>query len=279
MDGLNAAEIGGVTAPLNFLEPMAQKPVFYNYQPPAGVPQRTGRNQTHTVRVHDGRAIADALSLDRQGFVLLRRPTAVRDFYDEDQVARVYYPECERLMREATGAHRVLAFDHITRNAAMAAVAGSGVKMPAKRVHNDYTATSAPQRVRDLMGADAAELLRHRFAIINLWRPIRGPLLESPLALCDAQTLADANLVSSDLLYPDRAGEIQSITYSPQQRWYYFPKMTADEIVLIRCFDSGLDGPHRFSAHGAFDDPNSPVAAPPRESIEVRTLVFFPAGA
>ena len=195
MDGLNATDVPGVTAPLNFLEPMAEKPVAYNYQTPPGVPPRTGRSETHSVTVHDGRAIADALALDRQGFVLLQRPTAVRNFYDEAEIAAIYYPECERLMKEATGAHRVVAFDHITRNAAMAAVAGSGVKMPAKRVHNDYTAKSAPQRVRDLLGDAAEERLKHRFAVINLWRPIRGPLLESPLALCDAQTLAEENLI------------------------------------------------------------------------------------
>jgi hypothetical protein len=145
-------------------------------------------------------------------------------------------------------------------------------------VHNDYTAWSSPQRVRDLMGDEAEELLKHRFAIINLWRPIRGPLLESPLTLCDAQSLAEENLIASDLKYPDRTGETYSITYNPNQGYYYFPEMQADEAVLIRCLDSALQGPRRFSAHTGFDDPNSPADAPPRESIEVRTLVFFPPG-
>ena len=181
-------------------------------------------------------------------------------------------------MQTATGAARVVAFDHIVRNAAIAATKGSGIKMPAKRVHNDYTAWSSPQRVRDLMGEEAEALLENRFAIINLWRPIRGPLLESPLALCDAQSLEEQNLIASDLKYPDRTGETYSITYNPNQRYYYFPTMRPDEAVLIRCFDSALEGPHRFSAHTGFDDPESPAGAPPRESIEVRTLVFFPPG-
>jgi hypothetical protein len=181
-------------------------------------------------------------------------------------------------MKEATGASRVVAFDHIVRNEAKAAIKGSGVKLPAGRIHNDYTAKSAPQRVRDLMGNEAEDLLKHRFAIVNLWRPIRGPLLKSPLALCDAQSLAEDSLISSDLRYPDRTGEIQAITYNPGQRYYYFPRMQAEEVVLIRCFDSARQGPARFSAHGAFDDPQSPPDAPPRESIEVRTLVFFAPG-
>ncbi len=169
---------------------------------------------------------------------------------------------------------RVHVFDHIVRNAARMAK-GSRIKGYAGRVHNDYTAWSAPQRVRDLMGDEAEELLRHRYAEINVWRPIAGPLLRSPLALCDAQTLTEENLVASELRYPDRTGETYAVTYNPAQRWYYFPRMMPDEAVLIRCFDSARSGAARFSAHGAFDDPNTPDDAPPRESIETRALVFF----
>jgi hypothetical protein len=275
MDGLVSTDLKGVIAPLTFLAPMAEKPFSHNYEPPPGVPLRNGRPEAHQVTVRDARPIAGSLSLDREGFVLIRRPTAAKDLYDEAEIASVYYPECERVMQEATGATRVVAFDHIVRNEAKAAIKGSGVKLPAARIHNDYTAKSAPQRVRDLLGDKAEDLLKHRFAIVNLWRPIRGPLLKSPLALCDAQSLADDNLISSDLRYPDRIGETQQITFNPGQRYYYFPHMEAEEAVLIRCFDSALQGPARFSAHGAFDDPQSPPDAPPRESIEVRTLVFF----
>lgn len=279
MDGLAVADLKSVVAPLNFLVPMAEKPVAYNYEPPAGTPQRTGGSEEHRVAIRDARPLIGQLSLEKEGFVLLRHQTAVKDFYDEEEIQSVYYPECERVIKEATGAARVVAFDHIVRNAAMAAVKGSQIKLPAKRVHNDYTAWSSPQRVRDLMGAEAEELLQHRFAIINLWRPIRGPLLESPLTLCDAQSLSEENLIASDLKYPDRTGETYSITYNPGQRYYYFPKMQADEAVLIRCFDSALEGARRFSAHTGFDDPTSPPDAPPRESIEVRTVVFLPPGA
>jgi len=279
MDGLASVDLKSVVAPLNFLAPMAKKPVAYNYEPPPGTPQRTGRNVEYQVTIRDARPLVDRLSLDKEGFVLLHHQTAVSNFYDEEQIRSVYYPECERVMKEATGAARVVAFDHIVRNAAMAALEGSCVKIPAKRVHNDYTAWSSPQRVRQLMGEEAEELLKHRFAIINLWRPIRGPVLESPLALCDAQSLSEEDLVASDLKYPDRTGETHSITYNPKQRYYYFPKMQADEPVLIRCFDSAREGAARFSAHTGFDDPTSRPAAPPRESLEVRTLVFFPPGA
>jgi hypothetical protein len=133
-----------VVAPLNFLVPMAEKPVAYNYEPPPGTPVRTGKSETHRVPIRDARPMIGDLSLDKEGFVLLHHQTVVTNFYDEEQITSVYYPECERVMQAATGAARVVAFDHIVRNAAMAASKCSGIKIPAKRLHNDYTAWSSP---------------------------------------------------------------------------------------------------------------------------------------
>jgi hypothetical protein len=132
------------------------------------VPARNGQMIEYKVTVRDARPVNVALSLDREGFLLLRHQTIATDLYDETIITSVYYPECERMMQQATGASRVVAFDHVVRNTAKAAVKGSGVKVPAGRVHNDYTAWSAPQRVRDLMGDEAEELLKHRFATNNV---------------------------------------------------------------------------------------------------------------
>ena len=156
MDGSAVSDLKSVVAPLNFLVPMAEKPVAYNYTPPQGVPARTGKSEEHRVTIRDARPLTGQLSLDKEGFVLLHHRSAVKNFYDEDEIKSVYYPECERVMTEATGAARVVAFDHIVRNAAMAALEGSCIKLPAKRVHNDYTAWTSPKRVRDLMGDDHA---------------------------------------------------------------------------------------------------------------------------
>ena len=209
---MSTLPVTGIIAPLNFTVPIAEKPYSYNYEPPPGVPVRNTSEETHEVKVLDARAVNDHLSLDREGFVLLRHPTAAKDLYDEGELARVYYPECARLIKDFTGATRVHVFDHIVRNAARMGN-GNAIKGYAGRVHNDYTAWSAPQRVRDLVGADAEELLRHRYAEINVWRPIRGPLLRSPLALCDATTLSEENLIGSELRYPDRSGETYVVIY------------------------------------------------------------------
>jgi hypothetical protein len=268
------APAGIVSAPLNYLVPMAERPVNYNYEPPPGVPWRTGQYVAQTVPIVDGRTSAEPFSLDKQGFVLLRHESAVHDFYDAEEVKRRYHVEVEQLVKQVSGAARVVVFDTTVRSA-LVKQPGGAVREPARRLHNDYTEKSGPQRVRDLLPEEADTLLKRRFAMINVWRPIVGPVLDTPLALCDARTIAPSDFVATDLKYPDRTGEIYSVTFSPSQRWYYFPRMQRDEAVLIKCYDSARDGRARFTAHGAFDDPTTPANALPRESIEVRTLVFF----
>ncbi|MGA2410460.1 MAG: CmcJ/NvfI family oxidoreductase [Candidatus Binataceae bacterium] len=272
----NIANVTGdlLLAPLNYLAPMDEKPYSYTYKPADGTPATNRKIEAHTIAVHDGREAADQLSLDHEGFELHHDPSRVKDFYDDEEVRSVYYPECERLLKEATGASRVVVFDHIARNAARAKT-DKNVKLPAKGAHKDYTDASGPQRVRDFFPEEAGELLKHRFAIINVWRPIAGPVQESPFALCDAQSIDPADFVPSALIYPHRRGEILSIRYNPNHRWFYFPHMQPDEALLLKCYDSADDGRARMTAHTGFDDPTSARDAPPRESIETRAFVFF----
>jgi hypothetical protein len=266
-----------VDAALNYQAQTLERPVSYQYTPPPGVPQTTRQSDPRMTPIYDGRSIADQLSLDLQGFAFIHHRSAVTDFYDERQVREIYYPEMERLVKEFTGAAKTLVFDHIVRSVPKLKRGEQGVKPPATAVHNDYTLKSAPQRVRDLLpAAEAEELLKHRFAVINVWRPIRGPLLDAPIAVCDARTISLKDFVASDLRYPDRNGEVFTVTYSPEHRWYYFPKMQVNEALLLKCYDSARDGRARLTAHTAFVDPTTPADEPGRESIEVRALVFYP---
>jgi hypothetical protein len=261
---------------LNYLAPMTEKPMNLAYDPPPGVARSTGVPEPHRVTIYDARPVAARLSLDGEGLTLVEHRSAVKDFYDEDELFRVYYPEAERLVAEATGANRVLVFDHTIRRRVWGGVdrKPGTPRQPVTSVHNDYTVKSGPQRVRDLMGEEADELLRHRFEMINVWRPIRGPLRDAPLAVCDATSVAPADFVLSDLVYRDRTGETYRVRYNPEHRWFYVPEMRADEAILIKCYDSAEDGRARFTAHSAFEDPTAPADMLPRESIELRTLVF-----
>ena len=263
-----------VEAPLTYLADAKVKPVTYNPPPGTGLVRREGNYGNFSTRIANARPIAGELSLDREGFLLARHETAVRDFYDQAELRSVYYAEVERLVARATGAAKVIVFDHTIRTAERAVE--RGYRAPVSMVHNDYTERSGPQRVRDLLpAAEAEERLKRRFVEINVWRPSRGPVEAWPLALADASSVAPAELVTCDLVYADRTGEIYYGVHSPKHRWYYFPRMQRNEAVLIKCYDSETDGRARFSLHTAFDDPTTRAAAPPRESIEVRTLAFF----
>jgi hypothetical protein len=271
VDGLSSVE--GV---LNYFKPSAEKPRTYTYNPPPpGEPMSTVVSEPRTVPIHDARPVLAQVSLDREGFNLIRFDTAVTDFDDEDAVKAVYYPEIERAMKAATGADRVFIFDHtIRRHIAGAKDDRIGPRQPVPRIHVDHTVNSGPQRVHDFLPDEADELLRGRVQIINLWRPIRGPVRDFPLAVCDASTVDFGDLVGADHIYRHRVGETYQVLYNPAHRWFYVPEMRSDEALLLKCFDSRTDGVARFLPHTAFVDPATPADAPPRESIEVRTLVF-----
>src|SRR5579862_6565429 len=265
-----------IDADLHYLARIAERPFTYTFDPPPNARRSNIEAETHTVPIYDLRPVAPTLSIDREGFELLQSPTAMGDFYDDEQVRRIYYPETERLIAQATGASRVFIFDHTVRRRVRGAEDRSAgtPRQPATRVHVDHTAKSGPQRVRDFFGDDAERLLRGRVQVINLWRPIRGPLRDAPLAMCDVESVAPEDLVASDLVYQHRTGETYNVKYNPSHRWFYVPEMQLHEALLLKCYDSETDGRARFLPHTAFVDPTTTEDAPSRESIELRTLVF-----
>src|SRR5215813_7888202 len=188
MDNNTAQGLPHVEATLNYLADGAERPVSYAYTPPPGTPSTTRRNSPHRVAIRNARPIRDQLSLDWNGFVLTHQVSKVTNFYDEQEVRAVYYPEVEQLLKAAIGAVKVVIFDHVVRCAPKSRQGEKGVREPARIVHNDYSFKSAPRRVRDHLPEEADELLQHRFAEINVWRSIGGPIQESPLALCDARS-------------------------------------------------------------------------------------------
>ncbi len=129
----------------------------------------TGAEERHRVEIANGRE-ARGLGLDANGFVLVEHRPAVRDFFDADELKRVYYPEVEALISRVAGARRVVVFDHTLRSGSEDEREAKLIREPVLSAHNDYTEWSGPQRVRDLMGAAAEKLLERRFAIIQVWR-------------------------------------------------------------------------------------------------------------
>jgi hypothetical protein len=237
--------------------------------------KRGGTIDARQVVIHNGRAHAGGFALERDGFHFVRHDTKVADFFDDSEVRRVYYPEMENLVKAESGASRVVVFDHTLRTGDDAMREQLKIREVVPRVHNDYTEWSGPQRVRDILPDEAEALLKRRFAVIQVWRPIRLPVESFPLAICDARSVSTDDLVISERRYPNRVGQTYAIIYNPNHKWFWFPRMRRDEAIVFKVFDSLNDGRARWTAHTAFDDPTSPPNARPRESIEIRTLAFF----
>jgi hypothetical protein len=265
-----------VEATLNYMLNNGEK-IFTQTMNESGVADiRAGGTQDpHRVTIRNGRPLASEFSLDREGFRFVGHDTKVKDFFDEDEIRQVYYPEVEALIKAESGAKRVVVFDHTLRTADDADREARKIREVVPRVHNDYTEWSGPQRVRDILPDEAEDLLSRRFAVIQVWRPIRLPVESFPLAMCDARSISPDDLIISERRYPNRIGQTYAITYNPKHQWYWFPLMRRDEAIVFKVYDSLKDGRARWSAHSAFDDPSAPPNARPRESIEIRTLAFF----
>jgi hypothetical protein len=258
----------------NYVSVDESRPAYYLYKVDPEKVKPLPDKDTVEMPVYDCRAERDRFDLDVEGFAFTDFSPDFDQFYDADAVREHYYPMVEKLVRERTGAQKVKIFDHNVRFDPKAGEGGAD--RPVRFVHNDYTENSGPQRVKDIMGdAEGADLLQHRYAVINLWRPISGPVQDMPLGVLDAQSMSEDDFVATDLIYKDRVGEVSSVLPNDRHRWYYLSEMRIDEALLLKCFDNDRSGRARYTAHSSFKDPKTPANAPARESIEARALVFF----
>ena len=264
-----------ITAEIPYTLETGEKLVNETFGPNNIRRRKTGAQDMRSMAVHDGREAASELSLERTGFVLVDHKTAVANFFDEQEVKSVYFPEIERLIKQTSGASRVVIFDHTLRSGNEGEREEKLIREPVLSAHNDYTEWSGPQRLREIMGDEAEELLKRRFAIIQVWRAIAKPIESNPLAVADARTVAFDDLMIAERRYPHRVGQTYRLKYNPKHRWYYFPKMRRDEAIVFTVYDSLKDGRARFTPHTSFDDPTTAAGAPPRQSIEVRAFAFF----
>ena len=264
-----------VEADMRYIVDDGIPPVMYIDWPEQEHNAHVPKYENQRVKIENGRDKKDAFNLATHGFAFVNHKTAVQNFYDDNDVTAVCYPEVQALIKEYTKCNQVLVFDHTIRSADDTIVEKYGVRQPVKAVHNDYTEKSAPQRVRDLLPEDEAErVLLRRYAIIQLWRPIKT-IEADPLAICDGRSIPEKGFIMLQRRYSFRTAEVYHISYNKDHKWLYFPKMTPDEALIFKVFDTDPTAGVRFTAHSAFEDPNSPSDASPRESIELRALAFF----
>jgi hypothetical protein len=271
-----------VIAGLGYLTPMGERPYNYMYDPPNGAPWQNCEYDVRATRIADARHCSPRLSVHREGFELWDAPSVVTDFGDEDTIVKRYYPEAAELACAVTGATRAYVFDHLVRKREPGRPAlrfgryGDGTQPTASgRIHNDYTEESGRRRLTLVLTDPGTVAAVKRYSIVNIWRSTKAPILDTPLAVCDARTVSAFDLVSSEVRYPTRTGEIYLVTHSPRHRWWYFSTMDRHEALIFKQYDSQVSGVARYTTHAAFDLPDTPPDAPLRESIEIRCLVVY----
>jgi hypothetical protein len=264
---------GPVQTKLNFYQAPADDSAPFNYveTPPEGQPQRNFGMEVHEVTVNGIRGRESDFYLDQDAFqALTTGPSKETEFTDDEHIKSVYYPEVEALLlKNIPGAHKVTIFDHTIRRAAP-----NAHRAPVTRVHVDQTVRSTEWRVRLHNPEDAEELLKGRYRIINVWRPINGAVQSFPLGFASAASTRDADLIGVEHRYPDRTGETAAVRFNEGQKFYYWSGMGNNERLFLKCFDSKTEGVGKQVPHTAFVDPRSPGGGKPRESIEVRALVY-----
>ncbi|MEP5566247.1 MAG: CmcJ/NvfI family oxidoreductase [Halioglobus sp.] len=266
-----------LTATLRYLVPGIERPVYIASEAGADAALDVkAKFDDRQVAVMNARELDSPPHLDRQGFCLVPHVTTITDFYDLEPIRAAYEAEIIALVLAASGGESAVVFDHTLRSDSPEVRGQRTIREPAAIIHNDYTDASAVKRLQDILSADEAkERLAKRFAIINVWRSIRGPVITSPLALCDFSSTDSGDFVASERRAKERVGELELMTHNPGHRWYYYPEQRLDEALLIKTFDSARDGRARRAAHTAFNHPMAAPDAPPRESIESRLFVFF----
>jgi hypothetical protein len=263
---------GPVNTKLNFFEAPKDGSPPHNWveKPTDGTPQRNFGETIVEVTMNDIRDRESDFYLDKDAFQAIKGiPSEEQDFLDDEHIKSTYYPEVEKLLLDnVPGAHKVTLFDHTIRRSNP-----NAPRAPVTRVHVDQTARSTEWRVKLHNPEEADELLKGRYRIINVWRPLNGPVQAHPLGFASAETTRDEDLVPVEHRYPHRTGETAAVQHHPKQKFYYWSGMQNDERLFLKCFDS-QEGVGQRVPHTAFIDPRTPEGAKGRESIEVRALVY-----
>jgi hypothetical protein len=270
---------GSVVGDLGYLAAPRERAFQYMYQPPLGMKQTNCGYDMRSCRISNARLVASSVSLETTGFELLEAPSSVTNFHDDEQVIHVYYREAEEIAKQVTGGVKAVVFDHLLRQREEGRPPlrmgrhGDGSKPAAVgRVHNDYSEMSGRRRLNMIFPDAGAGF---PFVIVNLWRPVFYPAIDTPLAVCDARSFAMRDWVECDLIYPERRGEIYLGKYSNSHHWYYYPEMQPSEVLIFKTYDSRSDVPARMTPHCAFDDLTIPPDTSLRRSMEVRCLVVL----
>lgn len=248
----------------------------------------TGKCEEYETVIRNARLAGEDITLENHGFQMVKHRSKVRDFYDMNEVNAVYPEEMEQVLKELTGADLVLDLGTTLRSAQNPR---GNIQPPGREAHVDYNEASS-KRLADRMleQTGQADFKYSRFMAVNLWRVISAPPQDWPLALCDGRSVGREDGVGNVMVRVDEIPDMETMLtmeipgeeelptaflfrFNPEHRWFYFPDMTPDELLVFKLYDSTETGAWRVP-HGSFRDSTYPVATG-RESAEIRTVVYF----
>lgn len=263
-----------VKGEMNFIGPMKERPRYHANDSSKDVLDL----DPHAVDIEDRRGSGTAPSLEVEGFALYSHSSAVRDFRELDEVARVNAPELRTLLLELSGADEVVMNPTgVLRFGERSPDSGAlNNSRPARFVHVDVSDTTA-KIFSDRSAPSGREY--YRSAHYNIWRVLTPPPQDVPLAVCDARTVAPEDIVLADAIFdmkdaPEWSFEGVVIKYNAAQRWAFFSDMNPDEVLVFKTNDSDPNHPSRVP-HSAFNDPDCPADVTPRASIEMRGIAYW----
>lgn len=253
-----------------------ERPRYYAVNASRNVITRDRR----TIHIEDARSRAEQPSLSREGFALLSHDSAVADFCDPGELARIYASEVERLVRDVSGADQVVVCGQAVHrfNERPPVPVELNILRPARFVHIDTSDSTAKAFTDRWRPKNNIQPVR-RFAHYNVWRALSPPPQDIPLALCDARSVLPSELVDADSITdvpgrPESSIVVVLVRYSPRHRWSYFSDMGRNEVLVFKSHDSDPTQPHHVP-HSAFKDPSCPTEVAPRASIEARAVAFW----
>ena len=261
-------------ASMHYVDKSETFPQIYMHEEIGEYKREPAKMKKNEIIIHDARGVSENLDLDVHGFKLLKNQNKpVFDHLNSDQIRGNFYPKCAEIVKKFSGCQHAFAFDHNVRDYNLAKNHSNAYK-PVKFAHSDYTEKSAALRLSQLDPEGLYQKFSN-FAFFNIWQPLLEPVVDTPLALISHESVDERDLIDISLLYKDRTGKILGIKYNPNHKWTYFSRMTCDEIIMIKCFDSRPQITAKFSVHAAFQNRTDTAKGSPRRSIEVRTIAFF----
>jgi hypothetical protein len=260
---------------ITYIIKQKEKPYYESSALTGMIPKLHFKTEKKKVLIKDIRN-SNKFSLHKNGFIFKK----VNFYLEEKDIQKdytQYKKDLSKFLKELFPYKYIEIFDITKRsNKKKGSDNMDGPRQPADRAHVDYTINSGVIRAKQILKNNFYELNKNRVIQLNVWRPICSKVLSSPLAIADASSIQQKDLIETDQIFPDRIGEIYHLAYEKKQKWYWVSKMENNEALIFKGWDSSPSKEDvSFTPHTSFNIPNQDINKSPRESIEARVFIVL----